>query len=146
MTASPVHPPPATSLLRHSPRGEPAHFDWLVARGVPYKASFYYGQSGEPPTDDGLVWSGSENVAPFRDVAKPAPRGHGQRGSQQHDANLRKRHRHGLTNIRNRQRLKRGPPGQRPGNGIEDLAHHASGRSAPGAGSFAAAVTPGRRR
>ncbi len=30
MTASPVHPPPATSLLRHSPRGEPAHFDWLV--------------------------------------------------------------------------------------------------------------------
>jgi succinate dehydrogenase/fumarate reductase flavoprotein subunit len=52
------------------------HFDWLVARGVPYKPTFYYGQSGEPPTDDGLVWSGSENVSPFRDLAKPAPRGH----------------------------------------------------------------------
>jgi len=56
--------------------GTVEHFDWLVARGVPYKPTFYYGQSGEPPTDDGLVWSGSENVAPFRDLAKPAPRGH----------------------------------------------------------------------
>ncbi|MFO0687307.1 MAG: FAD-dependent oxidoreductase [Myxococcota bacterium] len=56
--------------------GTVEHFDWLVAQGVPYKNSFYYGQSGEPPTDDGLVWSGSENVAPFRDLARPAPRGH----------------------------------------------------------------------
>jgi 3-oxo-5alpha-steroid 4-dehydrogenase len=32
--------------------------------------------SGEPPTDDGLVWSGSERVHPFCDVAVPAPRGH----------------------------------------------------------------------
>lgn len=56
--------------------GTVEHFDWLVAQGIPYKQSFYYGQSGEPPTDDGLVWSGSENVHPFRDLAKPAPRGH----------------------------------------------------------------------
>lgn len=56
--------------------GSVAHFDWLVAQGIPYKETFYYGQSGEPPTDDGLVWSGSENVHPFRDLARPAPRGH----------------------------------------------------------------------
>ncbi|MCR9093523.1 MAG: FAD-dependent oxidoreductase [bacterium] len=56
--------------------GTVEHFDWLVAQGVPYKETFYYGQSGEPPTDDGLVWSGSENVHPFRDLARPAPRGH----------------------------------------------------------------------
>ena len=56
--------------------GSVEHFDWLVAQGIPYKHTFYYGQSGEPPTDDGLVWSGSENVHPFRDLAKPAPRGH----------------------------------------------------------------------
>jgi 3-oxo-5alpha-steroid 4-dehydrogenase len=56
--------------------GSAEHFDWLVAQGIPYKDSFYYGQSGEPPTDDGLVWSGSENVHPFRDIARPAPRGH----------------------------------------------------------------------
>jgi 3-oxo-5alpha-steroid 4-dehydrogenase len=53
-----------------------AHYDWLVAQGVPFKPSFYYGCSGEPPTDDGLVWSGSERAQPFCDVAKPAPRGH----------------------------------------------------------------------
>jgi len=51
-------------------------FAWLVAQGVPYKETFYYGQSGEPPTDDGLVWSGSEKVSPFCEVAEPAPRGH----------------------------------------------------------------------
>jgi succinate dehydrogenase/fumarate reductase flavoprotein subunit len=56
--------------------GTVEHFDWLVAQGVPYKETFYYGQSGEPPTDDGLVWSGSEKVHPFCDIAKPAPRGH----------------------------------------------------------------------
>jgi 3-oxo-5alpha-steroid 4-dehydrogenase len=56
--------------------GTVEHFDWLVAQGIPYKETFYYGQSGEPPTDDGLVWSGSENVHPFRDLARPAPRGH----------------------------------------------------------------------
>ncbi|CAM9621026.1 unnamed protein product, partial [Discosporangium mesarthrocarpum] len=56
--------------------GSVEHFDWLVAQGVPYKETYYYGQSGEPPTDDGLVFSGSENVHPFRDLARPAPRGH----------------------------------------------------------------------
>lgn len=52
------------------------HYDWLVAQGVPFKPTFYYGCSGEPPTDDGLVWSGSERAHPFVEVAKPAPRGH----------------------------------------------------------------------
>lgn len=56
--------------------GSVEHYDWLVAQGVPFKEVFYYGCSGEPPTDDGLVWSGSERAHPFRDVAKPAPRGH----------------------------------------------------------------------
>jgi 3-oxo-5alpha-steroid 4-dehydrogenase len=54
----------------------PAHYDWLVAQGVPFKPVFYYGCSGEPPTDDGLVWSGSERAHPFCDLARPAPRGH----------------------------------------------------------------------
>ncbi|MEE8166723.1 MAG: FAD-dependent oxidoreductase [Myxococcota bacterium] len=56
--------------------GSVAHYDWLVAQGVPFKATFYDGYSGEPPTDDGLVWSGSEQVHPFCDIAEPAPRGH----------------------------------------------------------------------
>jgi succinate dehydrogenase/fumarate reductase flavoprotein subunit len=56
--------------------GSVAHYDWIVAQGVPFKETFYYGVSGEPPSDDGLVWSGSERCHPFCDVAKPAPRGH----------------------------------------------------------------------
>lgn len=56
--------------------GSVDHFDWLVNQGVPFKPVFYYGCSGEPPTDDGLVWSGSERAHPFCDLAVPAPRGH----------------------------------------------------------------------
>ncbi|HEY8120952.1 MAG TPA: FAD-dependent oxidoreductase [Myxococcota bacterium] len=53
-----------------------AHYDWICAQGVPFKETFYYGCSGEPPTDDGLVWSGSEKTHPYKELAKPAPRGH----------------------------------------------------------------------
>jgi len=56
--------------------GSVAHYDWILAQGVPFKETFYLGVSGEPPTDDGLVWSGSERCHPFRDLARPAPRGH----------------------------------------------------------------------
>lgn len=56
--------------------GSVEHYDWLVAQGVPFKPAFYYGCSGEPPTDDGLVWSGSERAHPFCEMATPAPRGH----------------------------------------------------------------------
>ncbi len=56
--------------------GSVDHFDWVVAQGVPFEPVFYYGCSGEPPTTDGLVWSGSERAHPFRDLARPAPRGH----------------------------------------------------------------------
>jgi 3-oxo-5alpha-steroid 4-dehydrogenase len=56
--------------------GSVAHFDWILEQGVPYKQTFYYGCSGEPPTDDGLVWSGSERCYPYCEIAEPAPRGH----------------------------------------------------------------------
>jgi succinate dehydrogenase/fumarate reductase flavoprotein subunit len=56
--------------------GSVEHYDWVVAQGVPFKPTFYYGCSGEPPTDDGLVWSGSECAHPFVEIARPAPRGH----------------------------------------------------------------------
>ena len=53
-----------------------AHFDWLVAQGVPYKGTFLPGKIIEPETDDTLIWSGSEEAWPFVATAKPAPRGH----------------------------------------------------------------------
>jgi len=56
--------------------GSSEHYDWLVAQGIPFKPVLYEGCSGEPPTDDGLVWSGSERAYPFCEIARPAPRGH----------------------------------------------------------------------
>ena len=56
--------------------GSVDHYHWLVDQGVPFKPVFYGGYSGEPPTDDGLVYSGTENAFPFDRIAKPAPRGH----------------------------------------------------------------------
>jgi succinate dehydrogenase/fumarate reductase flavoprotein subunit len=53
-----------------------AQYHWFVAQGVPFKPVFYPHYSGEPPTDDGLVFSGSENAAPFNEIARPAARGH----------------------------------------------------------------------
>ncbi|TCM14645.1 succinate dehydrogenase/fumarate reductase flavoprotein subunit [Novosphingobium sp. PhB165] len=53
-----------------------AHYEWLKAQGVPYRGNFLPGKHIEPTDDSTLIWSGSEAAAPFRDHAKPAPRGH----------------------------------------------------------------------
>ncbi len=52
------------------------HFDWLVAQGVPFNDSMYQGKHVLQMTDECLIWSGNEEVYPYRDQAKPAPRGH----------------------------------------------------------------------
>jgi 3-oxo-5alpha-steroid 4-dehydrogenase len=69
-------PAPDEAKVQLYCEGSVEHYEWLVEQGVPFKPVFHYGCSGEPPTDDGLVWSGSERAHPFRDVAVPAPRGH----------------------------------------------------------------------
>ena len=51
------------------------HYDWLVEQGVPFNPVFYP-DSGDAPTSDGLVWSGSEQSYPYCEIAAPAPRGH----------------------------------------------------------------------
>ncbi len=53
-----------------------AHFDWLVAQGVPFKDSMYKGKHVLQMTDECLIWSGNEEAWPFREQARPAPRGH----------------------------------------------------------------------
>lgn len=53
----------------------PEHFDWLVAQGVHYQAS-YTSEKGLPGTSDSLYYSGSEEVHRFARQIKPAPRGH----------------------------------------------------------------------
>jgi 3-oxo-5alpha-steroid 4-dehydrogenase len=57
-------------------RNSLAHYQWLQDQGVPFKGTYLPGKWPEPPTDDTLIWCGSEAAWPFRDVAKPAPRGH----------------------------------------------------------------------
>jgi 3-oxo-5alpha-steroid 4-dehydrogenase len=52
------------------------HFHWLVDCGVVFKPTFYSTPCWEPPTDDGLVFTGGENAWPFNEIAPPAPRGH----------------------------------------------------------------------
>ncbi|MGI9209271.1 MAG: FAD-dependent oxidoreductase, partial [Rhodococcus sp. (in: high G+C Gram-positive bacteria)] len=56
--------------------GSVEHYDWLVDNGVVFKESFWGEPGWEIPGDDGLMYSGGENAAPFNDIATPAPRGH----------------------------------------------------------------------
>ncbi|BDT91928.1 hypothetical protein IFM12275_19040 [Nocardia sputorum] len=57
-------------------RGSVEHFTWLVSCGVPFREAFWGEPGWEPPHDEGLMYSGGENAAPFNAIAKPAPRGH----------------------------------------------------------------------
>ncbi len=57
-------------------QGSVEHFTWLVDQGVPFKEEFWGEPGWEPAHDEGLMYSGGENAAPFKDIATPAPRGH----------------------------------------------------------------------
>lgn len=52
------------------------HFDWLVEHGVPFNDTMYRGKHVMQMSDECLIWSGNEEVHPFREKARPAPRGH----------------------------------------------------------------------
>ena len=69
-------PDPDPGKLRAYCEGSVAHFHWLEAQGVPFDRSYYPGKAAMQPGRDCLIWSGNEKVWPFRDIAKPAPRGH----------------------------------------------------------------------
>jgi 3-oxo-5alpha-steroid 4-dehydrogenase len=53
-----------------------SHFNWLVEQGVPFNDTMYKGKHVLQMTDECLIWSGNEEVYPFREKATPAPRGH----------------------------------------------------------------------
>ncbi|MBF0662056.1 FAD-dependent oxidoreductase [Rhodococcus sp. (in: high G+C Gram-positive bacteria)] len=56
--------------------GSVDHYNWLVEAGVPFKEEFWGEPGWEPAHDEGLMYSGGENAAPFAGVVPPAPRGH----------------------------------------------------------------------
>jgi succinate dehydrogenase/fumarate reductase flavoprotein subunit len=53
----------------------PAHFDWLVAQGIPYTEKMTTAK-GLPMGDESLYYAGTEQAWPARELAMPAPRGH----------------------------------------------------------------------
>ncbi|WP_150293178.1 FAD-binding protein [Sphingobium estronivorans] len=56
--------------------GSVAHFNWLEAQGIPFDRSYYPEKNVVQPGRECLIWTGNEQVWPYRDKAEPAPRGH----------------------------------------------------------------------
>jgi len=71
--AGAIHPP--LDKIQLYCEESAAHFDWLVAQGVPYTEKFSVSKE-LPMGDESLYFSGTELAWPARDLAIPAPRGH----------------------------------------------------------------------
>jgi len=69
-------PDPDPRKLRLYSEESVAHFHWLEEAGVPFERSYFPGKAAIQPGTECLIWSGNEKAWPFRDIAKPAPRGH----------------------------------------------------------------------
>jgi 3-oxo-5alpha-steroid 4-dehydrogenase len=69
-------PDPNEEKIARYCAGSLDHFDWLVARGVPFEPSFCADTSMAPDGTEGLVYSGGEDAYPFNEIATAAPRGH----------------------------------------------------------------------
>ncbi len=71
-----VTPTPIPDKIQLYCNDSVAHFHWLEEHGVPFDRSYYPYKSAVQPTRECLIWTGNENVWPYRDIAHPAPRGH----------------------------------------------------------------------
>ncbi len=56
--------------------GSVEHFGWLEALGFEFERSYYPEKAVIQPGTEGLMYTGNEKVWPFREQARPAPRGH----------------------------------------------------------------------
>ena len=56
--------------------GSVEHFGWLEALGFAFERSYFPGKAVIQPGTEGLMFTGNEKVWPFREQARPAPRGH----------------------------------------------------------------------
>ena len=52
------------------------HFDWIESLGMRFERSYYPHKAVIQPGTEGLMFTGNEKVWPFREMARPAPRGH----------------------------------------------------------------------
>ena len=71
-----VSPEPDHEKIRAYCEGSVEHFDWLENLGFQFERSFYPEKAVIQPNTEGLMYTGNELVWPFKDMAKPAPRGH----------------------------------------------------------------------
>jgi 3-oxo-5alpha-steroid 4-dehydrogenase len=67
---------PEPEKIRAYCEGGPEHLEWLESLGFAFERSFYPEKAVIQPGTEGLMYSGNEKVWPFRDHARPAPRGH----------------------------------------------------------------------
>lgn len=67
---------PELDKIRAYCDGSVEHFTWLEDLGFEFERTYYPGKVVVPPGTEGLSYTGNEKVWPFRDQAKPAPRGH----------------------------------------------------------------------
>jgi 3-oxo-5alpha-steroid 4-dehydrogenase len=66
----------------------PANLDWLAEQGVPFDASLCPVKTSYPTDDYFLYYSGNEGFSPFKEAARPAPRGHRAKGTSLPGKNL----------------------------------------------------------
>lgn len=75
---------PDATIVHAYCSGSPAHFDWLEAQGVPFERSYFGGKSVVLANTTGLFGTGNEKLWPYREIARPAPRGHKVAGEGEH--------------------------------------------------------------
>ncbi|MBU2075927.1 MAG: FAD-binding protein [Actinobacteria bacterium] len=56
--------------------GSVEHFEWLEDLGFEFERSYYPEKAVIQPGTQGLMFTGNEKVWPFKEQARPAPRGH----------------------------------------------------------------------
>src|SRR5215472_3252738 len=71
-----VTPEPEADKIRAYAEGSAEHCDWLEGLGFEFERSYYPGKAVIQPQKQGLMYTGNEKVWPYREVARPAPRGH----------------------------------------------------------------------
>jgi 3-oxo-5alpha-steroid 4-dehydrogenase len=71
-----VTPAPEADKIRAYAEGSSEHCDWLESLGFEFERSYYPEKAVIQPQTQGLMYTGNEKVWPFRELARPAPRGH----------------------------------------------------------------------
>ncbi|WP_182525391.1 FAD-binding protein [Nocardioides dongkuii] len=67
---------PEHDKIRAYCEGSVEHCDWLETLGFEFERSYYPEKAVIQPGTQGLMYTGNEKVWPFREQARPAPRGH----------------------------------------------------------------------